>query len=429
MNQMYRLLTGIALLLLLSDLKGQTESTPAEILRRRLKDYCEAVPREEIYIHSDRDEYISGEDFWFKAYLIDRQTNSITSSSSVVYIELVNSDGRPVVRKRIGLNNGSGPGYFVLPDTLSTGRYIIKAYTNWMKNFMPVNCFVKEIHIYNALSSGSLRGKSVFHNQSLKVESANIGILPEAGIDLKVIRKQNAGTDISISSTSGFLSSGDDNCFLLIQTHGMVDLIKHVKLQAGEVITYVPDILLAPGINQLVVFNSALKPLVVKYLYTPDKNKEYLNLQSEDTIYCRQKVSLKFDRMNDGSEMQDSGNYSISVIPCNGRSGNAGIGDYMVFATEFGMLPESIRNKSLSDIPADTIARFLESARSNWIDWERVMSGTLPSIKHFMEKDFHYLTGRYIDKMTRNPLGGKVLFLSSPGKTATFQYSRTASSG
>ncbi len=426
---MYRLLTVIALLLLLSELNGQTEGTPEEILRQKLKDYCEAVPREEIYLHSDRDEYISGEDFWFKAYLIDRQTNYITSSSSVVYVELVNSDGRPVVRKRIGLKDGCGPGYFVLPDTLSTGRYIIKAYTNWMKNFMPVNCFVREINIYNALSSGSLGGKSVFQNQSLKNENSNTGMKPDPGIDLNVIRKQNEGTDISISSTKDFLASGEDKCFILIQTHGIVDLIKPIRIQEGEVHTHVPDTLLTPGINQVVIFNSELKPLVEKYLYTPSKDNEDLNFQPGDTIYRRQKVTLEFNSFNNGSELSGSGNFSISVIPCEGRTKNPGIDDYMVFATEFGILPESIRNKSLSDIPADTIARFLESTRSNWIDWDRIMSGTLPSVKHFMEKDFHYLTGRYIDKMTRNALAGKVLFLSAPGKTATFQYSRTDSSG
>ncbi|HUX96990.1 MAG TPA: hypothetical protein VMV47_14740 [Bacteroidales bacterium] len=427
---MYRLLTVIVVLLFMSDLNGQTGNTPGEILRQKLKNYCEAVPREEIYLHSDRDEYISGEDFWFKIYLIDRQTSAVTSSSSVVYVELINSDSRPVVRKRITLNNGLGPGYFVLPDTLSTGRYIIKAYTNWMKNFMPNNCFVREINIYNALSSRSLRGKPGFNEYSSLISVSNDKAYePDPGIDLKVIRKGNAETNISIASANGFLSPGDDICFLLIQTHGIVDLIKTIKLQAGEVNTYVPDSLLTPGINQVVIFNSALKPLFEKYLYTPDKESEDLNLHFADTIYRRQKVSLTFNQLKDGSELLDSCNFSTSIIPGNGKMRIAGITDYMVFATEFGILPESIRNNRLSDIPADTIDRFLKSAKSNWIDWDMVISGTLPSIKYLMEKDFHYLTGRFIDKMTRMPLPGKVLFLSMPGKMATFQYSRTDSAG
>src|SRR5664279_4501286 len=38
-------------------------------------------------------------------------------------------------------------------DRLSTGTYIIRSYTNWMKNFLPFNCFSREVHIYNAFSS------------------------------------------------------------------------------------------------------------------------------------------------------------------------------------------------------------------------------------------------------------------------------------
>jgi len=64
-------------ILLISMLKvyGQEVSTPEGIIKEKFRRYCESVPREEIYIHTDRYEYIAGEDIWFNIYLIDRQKN------------------------------------------------------------------------------------------------------------------------------------------------------------------------------------------------------------------------------------------------------------------------------------------------------------------------------------------------------------------
>ena len=80
---------------------------------------------------------------WFSVYLIDRQSAKSSGDSKIVYFEILNPDNRPVVQKRVSLEQGYGPGQVVLPDTLSSGVYTIRAYTNWMKNFLPENCFKK----------------------------------------------------------------------------------------------------------------------------------------------------------------------------------------------------------------------------------------------------------------------------------------------
>jgi len=46
----------------------------------------------------------------------------------------------------------------IIPDTISTGEYTLRAYTNWMKNFLPENCFIKELKIFNALITRRLTG-------------------------------------------------------------------------------------------------------------------------------------------------------------------------------------------------------------------------------------------------------------------------------
>ena len=62
---------------------------------------------------------------------------------------LLNPENRPVVQKKILLDNGFGPGQVILPDTLSSGTYTIRAYTNWMKNDSPDYYFKKIVTIIN----------------------------------------------------------------------------------------------------------------------------------------------------------------------------------------------------------------------------------------------------------------------------------------
>ena len=173
----------IIYILFLQVVNGQTELTMTDYLSQKFVQYCNAVPREEIYIQTDRDEYISGEYLWFNAYLIDRQSLKPSSSSKIVYFELLNPENRPVVQKRIGLVKGFGPGEINIPDTLTTGTYTIRAYTSWMKNFLPYNCFIKDIKIYNALSSKTFKKKSTSDDYPVTGAEHNLPyISPGSGI-------------------------------------------------------------------------------------------------------------------------------------------------------------------------------------------------------------------------------------------------------
>ncbi len=108
---------------------------------------------EKIYIHTDRNLYIQGEDIWFKAYLINGQTNRIINTSGNLYLELINPDAQIINKQTICLNDGLGNGDFKLADTIPAGSYRIRAYTNWMRNFGDNFIFEKKITV---LSSSAL---------------------------------------------------------------------------------------------------------------------------------------------------------------------------------------------------------------------------------------------------------------------------------
>jgi hypothetical protein len=140
-------------------INGQKQINFPEYLSEQFQRYLRTVSYEQVYVHTDREDYIAGEDMWFNIYVSDRSTGKPSLISKIAYIELLNKNNLPVVQKRFRIDNGFGPGQIVLPDSLSSGPYLLRVYTNWMKNFLPWNCFMKNINVYNAFSPGTFKRK------------------------------------------------------------------------------------------------------------------------------------------------------------------------------------------------------------------------------------------------------------------------------
>ena len=113
-------------------------------------------PDEELYIVTDRDIYISGEDVYLKVYCLNRQTRKPSGLSKVAYVTLLDKTSTPVVRVKIWLNGRSGSGKLTLPDTLRTGNYIINACTHLMQNFSPELFAARMISAINPLPNTEL---------------------------------------------------------------------------------------------------------------------------------------------------------------------------------------------------------------------------------------------------------------------------------
>ena len=111
---------------------------------------------EKVYLHVDRQSYYPGDDIWFKAYLIDASDQLLSSNSMNLHVELI-SPGLQIIDSRIiKLENGLGNGDFHLSEKLQSGRYRLRAYTNYMRNFGDQLFFNKDITIINSSDAGKL---------------------------------------------------------------------------------------------------------------------------------------------------------------------------------------------------------------------------------------------------------------------------------
>ncbi len=113
---------------LLCILSGLHAQEPDE----KLNNWSAAQPIEKIYLHLDRDEYIAGQTIWLKAYLSsDFLPND---KSTALFVELLNSSSSQVLRLSLPVVRAVSQGQLELPDTLTEGIYLLRAYTATMLN-------------------------------------------------------------------------------------------------------------------------------------------------------------------------------------------------------------------------------------------------------------------------------------------------------
>jgi hypothetical protein len=414
-------------ILFLQGICGQVPINMTEHLTRKFLNYTSSVPREEIYIQSDREEYISGEEIWFNVYLMDRQGFKPTAESRIAYFELLNSENRPIVQRKILLHNGFGPGQIELPDTLSSGVYTIRAYTSWMKNFLPANCFTKDIRIFNAFSTRTFK-RTVSSTGILKRKSFSGH--NQSGLTLSVDNMKPDLVEIHVVTNEKYRSENGNLFYLFIQTHGNINHAGSELITDQDTKIFIPKKQLTAGINQITVFNSIGKPVGERYIFTPDKDKPAVTIHSADSAGLRNKISVSLEMENGLTKSMNLSSLSISVAPVTNYNSVLDLNDYMVSGTEFRLPDGSVfKDLNVSKTSPEIIDSLLQTVKSDWINWDIILADELPVFKFQIEKDDQFLSGQLLTGDPKKADPYKYVLMTPPGKTAQFQYAKTDQHG
>lgn len=159
---------------------GNTQTIPTKL-------ESTAYQAERILLHTDRALYISGEMVWFKIYALELDQNSLSSFSKVAYLELINQKRVSLSRVKIELVEGLGIGSIELPSILSTGNYILRSYTQAMRNLGVSTFGHKELIVINpkqALVQAS--EKEIINAAPKHKESATLEIAPERPVSISI---------------------------------------------------------------------------------------------------------------------------------------------------------------------------------------------------------------------------------------------------
>ena len=110
--------------------------------------------RERVYVSTDRDVYVAGDDVWMSAFCVDASTGLLSTFSKTVYVEVHSTQGM-VQTAKIALDGGRGAGRMTLPGTLPTGNYHLLAYTalGASEEGFDASTGARTLSVFNILSS------------------------------------------------------------------------------------------------------------------------------------------------------------------------------------------------------------------------------------------------------------------------------------
>ena len=196
------------------------EVPPAKVVfqqyMNQAQTFANNFPREKAYLHFDNTSYYVGDTIWFKAYvtLAEKQTSSLISRP--LYVELVDQTGHIADKQIIKLTQGEGNGQFILPHSMLSGYYEVRAYTRWMLAFNEPQYFSRTFPIYQLSNSDKLErsittyelSSSMENRPSETEEKLNVRFFPEGGQLVEGVTSQVAfkaesknGGNIELSGT------------------------------------------------------------------------------------------------------------------------------------------------------------------------------------------------------------------------------------
>ena len=161
---------------------------------RELSLFLNEHPAEKVYLHTDRDVYSVNDSIWFRIYLTNAQDNTPQPGAENVYVELIDTAKNIRIRNLILTYNGVGKGDFNLGSYhLNEGRYQLRAYSNYQRNF----------------GDGFFFRKNILLTNLAEFQTVNSGSCKTANKeDADTVDPQNRRIDIQFLPESGYLSYG-----------------------------------------------------------------------------------------------------------------------------------------------------------------------------------------------------------------------------
>jgi len=134
-----------------------------------------------LYLHTDREQYFLGDTIWYKGYYLDGQSNKFIPGLITMYVDVINEAGATVIDQVLAIENGAAAGAMNIPLTLESGFYIIRAFTEFQKQFGEDAFFYKQVLISKLESF--VEGANQAEQE--KLSEIDVAFLPEGGMLLE----------------------------------------------------------------------------------------------------------------------------------------------------------------------------------------------------------------------------------------------------
>jgi len=128
-----------------SELKNQVSA---------FNDSTKSYASDKLFIQFDKPYYAINDTIWFKAYVLNSAYLSTSEKSGFLYVDIADGNNKIVKQYKTPISRGVSWGTISLDEgDFVGGSYVIRAYTNWMRNFSDNYFFYKHFYITSTKES------------------------------------------------------------------------------------------------------------------------------------------------------------------------------------------------------------------------------------------------------------------------------------
>ncbi len=170
--------------------------------------------REKPYLTTNKSYYYPGETVWLGGRMLYQNRLQADSLSRVLYVDVMNSKTEVIQTEIFPIWEGKVKGGFVLPDSLNSGDYFIRAYTNWMRNYPDRDFFLRPLPVLKKgewVQETPIEEINFFGDLEIKLDHSSVktGSVTETEISLTFLDETGELTnaEFTISVTDEELAS------------------------------------------------------------------------------------------------------------------------------------------------------------------------------------------------------------------------------
>lgn len=135
------LLFSICFLIANNKLQAQENNSNPKVITR-------SAYAEKVYLQLNSTVFTTDKTIWFKG-IVTNAFNQATQLSGILYVELIDFDKNILSTKKLKIENGITDGFLQLSESYPSGRYLVRAYTEWNNNFDQDFIFEQYIDLFS----------------------------------------------------------------------------------------------------------------------------------------------------------------------------------------------------------------------------------------------------------------------------------------
>ena len=210
---------------------------------------------EKIYVQTDNKVYTTDQAIWFKAIVVEAADHKPGTLSGVLYVELIDPHENIVERKLVKLKEGTGDGFFQLSANYSHGIYLLRAYTEWNRNFGEMFFFKEYIRIDGAetgRNNSPIKAISIIEdaskNRRMRVQLDENAVDSFEAKDIRFVINNGTNKDTLL------MKKNRSNQYLLAYTIPPKSEILNLQVQSNNQLNYSKTIVVDTGYTDLLFF-------------------------------------------------------------------------------------------------------------------------------------------------------------------------------